>query len=345
MKLLITLDFPPQKGGIQNYLYEIAKHKYSENDIIITSGPKCKDDNKLKSKINRVPTIFYKKASLILMFPLFVKYLISNKRIVIESGNIYSAILPWFLSFFTKTEYDVYTYGTELIPLKKINMKTLILRSILNKANTIYSLLESQKDVLFKITDNRNIKIISPKIEVNLKWKKKEISPKSPLQLLTVGRLVKHKGHNILINAVSKLAIDYNLTIIGSGPEHSNLLEQINNLSLHDKIKIKNNIPKEGLLKYYQSSDIFILPSLELESGREGFGIVLLEAMSNSLPIIASNCGGIPEVLGHGDFGILVEPGNIDSLSQAIMELKRNTSRQRQLSQKAFNHLVENYAW
>lgn len=345
MRLLLSLDFPPEKGGIQNYLFEITNFLYQDNDFIITCGKNNKDDKQLKPTVIRVISFPFKKLSLILMIPAFMKILLFKRNIKVEAGNIYAALLPWIFSFFLKIKYSVYTYGTELTPLKKTSIKTKILRSVLNRAETIYSLLESQSQILYPITKNRNIKVLPPKIDLHTQWEKRENKSSSPLKLLSVGRLVEHKGHSILIRAVSKLNIDYQLTIIGSGDNYNNLITLINDLKLHNKIFIKQNLPKEELSEFYKESDIFVFPSLDLPTGREGFGIVLLEAMSYSLPIIASDSGGISEVLGYGDFGILVPPGNCDELSKAITNLHNDIDLQNKLTEKAFNVLVKNYVW
>lgn len=345
MKLLITLDFPPEIGGIQNYLFQIVKNTYAKDDLILTCGKRGDVDRTIKAKILRVFKLPNKKWSLIIMAPILLKKILKNRLNIIESGNIYAAILPWFLSFFIKINYSIYTYGTELLPLKNKKLKTLLLKSVLNRANKLNTLLESQKLSLQSVTTNKNIEIITPKISLKRKWINKKTDIHKPLNILTVGRLVKHKGHDILIKAVSKLNIDLNLTIIGNGPEKNNLINLIDTLSLHKKVSILCNITDKQLDNFYKNSDIFILPSLKIKSGCEGFGIVLLEAMSYSLPIIASNSGGISEVIGYGKFGTLFESGNIDELCTAITEFIEKSDTYKKITKLAFNHLVDNYVW
>lgn len=345
MRILITLDFPPENGGIQNYLFNIVKHEFNHSDLVITCGKKFKNETNLPPKIKRVIKLPYKKLSLILMIPTLFKLSFLKKIKKFECGNIYGALLPWLLSFFYDIKYSVYTYGTELIPLKKRGIKSFILKSVLNRSDSINALLESQKELINSITSQAKINIIPPKIKINNKWKAHDINRSDKLRILSVGRLVKHKGHEVLLNAISKMDDNYSLTIIGNGPEYKNLSAIIKKKELQHRVTLKNKLSSEKVSESYENADIFVLPSLDLSSGREGFGIVLLEAISHSIPVIASNCGGIPEVLGNGKYGILVAPGNHDELATSIYKLHHNKKLYNQLTKDAFQNLVKNYAW
>jgi glycosyltransferase involved in cell wall biosynthesis len=114
---------------------------------------------------------------------------------------------------------------------------------------------------------------------------------------------------------------------------------------LRDRVLLKAGLTEEEVREEYRKARTFVLPSLEGPSGTEGFGIVLLEAMSYAVPIVASATGGIVEVLDNGSCGLLVEPGNPDALARALLSLWNNTSLGDQLSSKAFHRLIKYYVW
>jgi len=118
----------------------------------------------------------------------------------------------------------------------------------------------------------------------------------------TIGRLVPLKGHLTLIKAFQATLIEYphnQLVIIGDGRERATLEQYIVDHQLTHAVKLSGHInAASSLLK---AMDVFVLPSL-----KEGFGLVLLEAMAAKLPVIASNTGGIPYVL--GELGQLITP-------------------------------------
>lgn len=139
----------------------------------------------------------------------------------------------------------------------------------------------------------------------------------------TIGRLVYSKGHVDLIQAFSKIhqdCPDAVLIILGIGPLEALLNEYIEKLELRHKVFI-NTIEAKQASHFVQAFDSFVFPSAQ-----EGFGLVLLEAMSAQLPIVASNCGGIPEVM--GTTGITV-PLVGDNLSQALLKVYRLSHHER----------------
>lgn len=354
MRLLLTLDFPPEKGGIQKYLYNIVRFQYGNNDhLLICSSPKYKYEtfselNCVVSRITSPLAQLYKKIMILwLIFP-YLKICRKFKgSLVVECGNVYSAIIPWFLFRITGQAYRVYTYGTEIVALRKKTIKNVILGSVLKRAECIYTLGKYTSDLLSGLNSYKNIQIIQPKIRLvrpSLSVKRKNHDSS---QLLSIGRLVKHKGHEWLVRSVNNIPVSrsWHLTIAGSGPDYNYLKTLCRKLNIESRVSIKNDLSDEAISEELVKADIFILPSLFLPTGTEGFGIVLLEAMMYNVPIIASNTGGIPEVLDNGNCGILVEPGNIEDLTSAILRLCHDRLYASELSKRAYNRLVDHYVW
>jgi glycosyltransferase involved in cell wall biosynthesis len=168
-----------------------------------------------------------------------------------------------------------------------------------------------------------------------------------------VGRLAEEKGIDCLIKAMKKVnAADpgVELDIVGDGPMRERLQNLSDSLHLQDLIHFIGNC---AALPYYRGSDIFVLPSLS-----EGLSLSLLEAMACGLPVIASNVEGNREVLdpheadtvippGHylvAEYGIMVNPGDIDGLSSAIVRLVNDDALSHQLHSSARRHVENNYA-
>ncbi|NMA69632.1 MAG: glycosyltransferase [Desulfitobacterium sp.] len=152
--------------------------------------------------------------------------------------------------------------------------------------------------------------------------------PENAFVIGTIARLHPTKGLEYLIEGVKLLHKDYphlHLLIIGEGPLHSELEEQLNKGDLN--YTLTGYLPKayEGL----PAMDLFTLPSLS-----EGMGLVLLEAMQASLPIVATKVGGIPEIINHRDNGLLVPPQDPRALAQAYEELLKNTQLAQKISKK-----------
>ena len=131
-------------------------------------------------------------------------------------------------------------------------------------------------------------------------------------RLITVAILTKVKRLDILLKALANVA-DVELLIVGGGPEEGNLKRMAEDSGLKDKARFLGIVPHKEVWSYLLSSSIFVLPSLS-----EGVPRALLEAMACGLFIIATNVGGIPDVVKDGWNGILVEPNNPNVLTKAI---------------------------
>jgi glycosyltransferase involved in cell wall biosynthesis len=148
--------------------------------------------------------------------------------------------------------------------------------------------------------------------------------------VLFIGRLDVNKGICELIEVIGSLVqngMDLNLLIVGSGDDQ--MVEAcLRENSLDDKGVMVGRA--ENPVPYYQSSDIFVLPS-----AFEGIPLTLLEAMACGLPCVATSVGGMPEVIVDGANGYLVQPGDKESLSQAILRVHGDKIESKGVSEKA----------
>lgn len=146
--------------------------------------------------------------------------------------------------------------------------------------------------------------------------------------ILSIGRLIYYKGFEYLIDAAKKLPDDYIILIGGTGILKEQLIKQITDNHLGNKVKLLGDIPFDHLGEYYRRSDAYCLPSTERS---EAFGVVLIEAMSFGCPIISTNIkgSGVPWVNQNGQTGIVVEPKDSASLAKGIEAItKDNETRQ-----------------
>jgi glycosyltransferase involved in cell wall biosynthesis len=135
-----------------------------------------------------------------------------------------------------------------------------------------------------------------------------------------IANFYKTKGLECLLDAfadIVKKIPDAKLVIIGGGGENLPLSEQADRLHIAHSVIFAGHIPNAW--KYLKAFDLFVLPSL-----KEGFPWVLLEAMAAEVPIVATAVGAVPEILENGSSGIIVPPGDIQKLSDAIVKLLRN---------------------
>jgi phosphatidylinositol alpha-1,6-mannosyltransferase len=353
MRLLLTLDFPPDRGGIQTYLYGIVKHCFESGDRVLVAGVKDSAGVRdgLKTPVRYVRSILERinrKAALAGCVVPYLRLCVRERgRLRVSCGNVYAAVVPWLCMGVTGTPYDVYTYGTELIALRQRSWKSYLLLRVLRSAHRVYTLGSYSQNLLGALGVTRDVEIVPPRIEPRGRVVRTQGGKRDGFSVLTVGRLVPHKGHDILIRAVAELAPYCNCTctIVGAGPGYAALQSLCVTLRLGERIRILRDIFDADLGALYARADAFVLPSRSGLSGTEGFGIVLLEAMAYRVPVIASDTGGIPEVLDYGKCGILVEPGNTAALARAIAGVAAQPGVSMELAENAWRRLQEHYVW
>ena len=155
----------------------------------------------------------------------------------------------------------------------------------------------------------------------------------------TIAELTKNKGLRYLIDAISLIPDSlFLLLIIGDGEDRSRLEKQIADAKLQDHVSLAGFISHAN--QYLKALDVFVLPSL-----KEGLPYVIMEAMAAGLPVIATNVGGMPDMIADGDVGILVPPKDSQALAKAIETLAANPEKRMALGMRAQETIKTKFAF
>lgn len=151
-----------------------------------------------------------------------------------------------------------------------------------------------------------------------------------PMRLLSVGSLVPRKGFDVLIQALAPLtALDWHLNIVGDDTRDVATTHHIKQLiqqhNLFDRIHCAGAVDQETLINYFANADVFVLAS-----HYEGYGMAFAEALAAGLPIIGTTGGAIPDTV-PSSAGILVAPGNVAALTQALQSIMTDDALYKQL--------------
>jgi glycosyltransferase involved in cell wall biosynthesis len=161
--------------------------------------------------------------------------------------------------------------------------------------------------------------------------------------VLFVGRLVYEKGIHVLINAVPKILgskVNAKFIIVGSGYMKEQLLNIVRSMGLEHKVLFEGFLDEATLLKLQMCADVSVVPSLF-----EPFGIVALEAMAAKSPVVASDTGGLSEIIEHDVTGVKVYPNNPDSLAWGITKVLQDEGYAKHLRDNAYQRVQEKYDW
>jgi len=351
--ILLTYDFPPRTGGIARYLHEIARN-FPQGELEVIGLPYKQHaifDNTQKFATSRLHLPqrwdpFEKQLKY--LAPLFFKKLLANPKnhFTICGQAHYSLLLAaWLQRKLKKTPYGVVLYGLEILGAQQRKFPQFY-NYLLKNADLIISISDRTAQIARDIgVSHEKIVIIQPPVEVEklgfdisiteIKERYKLCEKKI---ILTVGRLVERKGHDVMLKAMPQI-IEHIPTahylIIGSGPQESHLRNLANQLNIEKHVTFTGYIPDNELASYYQASSVFAMISRDIpETGdMEGFGIVYLEANLLGLPVIAGRSGGVTDAVIDNKTGLLVTPEDPNEVAHATVRLLNDTELSNRLAE------------
>ena len=246
----------------------------------------------------------------------------------------------------------VTVHGSDLFPLNNSFFKS-IQKNVLDNCDICTVNSEATKNELLKrFPEFKSKVIVIPMgVDTRLFFKKNVKSRfteyKNKKIILFVGRLNEQKGVEYLIKAMkyvnSKIS-NSRLLIIGEGRYKKELQKTADSLNIGN-IEFLGSINQIGLSDYYNTADVFVLPSVTSRIGTEGQGLVLLEAMSCGTPVIGTNTGGIPAIVKNNQTGLLVNERNENELANAIMKILSDKKLSQKLSNNGIKFVKNNYSW
>lgn len=270
-----------------------------------------------------VPRIKEKKIRVLLVPFLFLSLYFHLLKMLPNYDVVHAHwIIPQgIVQSFFKKPYIVTGHGGDVTSLNKGIFKTLKIRC-LKQAQHITVVSKHLENEVRKLYDTENIDVISMGCKTENFGKQFAVpnyfGQGNQKVVLFVGRLAEKKGVTYLIEAMKQ--VDAKLVIVGDGPLRESLEVQAKEQG--DKITFLGAKTHDELKTIYASADLFVAPSVTAKDGdQEGIPTAIMEAMASGLPVVASDSGGISELIKNGENGILVPEKDIPSLARIINEM------------------------
>ena len=339
--LILSPFYEPNVGGVETSLKELTSYLLRDkryNIYVLTYQPITTEargaslEKKGNLEVKRIPWIGYNlfhklEPYPILEFLYITPWLFLNTFIfmlkhrysirTIHAQGFNAAFISRIISMVFKTRTVVSIHA--IYNLKPSSVFTKLVRWTLKKADKVLALsLASKRELV-------NIGLLSAKIDISTNWvdqgvfkpldkseAKKDVNWEGRFIVLFVGRFIKAKGMDLLLEVARQTTRDIYFAFIGDGPRAEMIRKESMDLP---NVLFVGKVNNQNLPLYYNAANILCVPS----QYEEGFGRVILEAVSCGTPVVGANRGGIPEAI-DGTVGVLVEP-NVENLRRVIENL------------------------
>ncbi len=356
MFLIVTRNFPPEIGGMQNLMWGLT-NSLSKIDMIKVFADYSKNfetfDNKVSFSIERVkgPKLLrkYRKSFMINNF------LKKNKKIRCIIADHWKSL----------ENIDIGIKKICLIHSKEINHKkgswlNKRVLKVLNSVNYVVANSNFTKNLAIDLgVSSEKIIVINPGIdpvqkipEEDLK-KAEEIFGEKKNRLITVSRFDKRKNHEKIIMALRNLKEIYPDIVyvcIGYGEEEENIKKLVERLNLSKQVIFLKNISNDFKNALVASSNIFVMPSIIDKKSVEGFGIAYIEAAQFGVPSLGGKDGGESDAIIHEKTGLICDGTSLDQIYSSIDKLLKDRKYKdygklaKENSQKFYwDNIIENY--
>jgi glycosyltransferase involved in cell wall biosynthesis len=156
-----------------------------------------------------------------------------------------------------------------------------------------------------------------------------------------MGRLLFDKGLGVLIEAIAGLPPSYRLQLVGGGPDREPLEQLASNKGVAERVEFAGAVSSQEIPQAFAKIDVMALPSLTRRNWKEQFGRVLIEAMACDTPVIGSDSGEIPNVI--GDAGLVTPEGDAQALAAAIARLGADPALRAELVRRGRQRVLERF--
>ena len=322
--LLLSLDYPPNDGGISRMAGDITRALTSKGCLtrVVTFSA---DNNTGLTRPKADYWVISKHKGLRDLQLMYVANQAGRDTRILATTWNPEATMAMLAG---ARRVSILVHGDEIMEHNDKPLRTWVRRLVFERAHQVICNSKFNEKLVHKIAPNAQTSVLNPGINIErfkASYEKTEIRQKLGLPLgkkilLTVSRLVENKGHETVLRAISSLNAQQRskllYVVIGKGYMLEQLKTLTKQLKIIDQVKFVG-FKDDDLPFWYQASDLFVLTS----TGIEGFGIAFIEAQAAGLAVIGTRCGGIPDAVCEGEGGWLIDEKDTLALASHLKKL------------------------
>jgi phosphatidylinositol alpha-1,6-mannosyltransferase len=360
--LLVSNDFPPRRGGIQSYLYELVERlARSASHTVTVYAPKWKGSDDFDSTADF--EVVRHPGTLMLPEPSVANRMTRLIREHQVDTVWFGAAAPLALMGplarrAGSTRVLASTHGHEvgwsMLPVARTALRrigndadvvTFISRYTRSRFAAAFGPRAAMEHLPPGVDTDRFVPDEVARAELRARYR----LGKRPV-VVCVSRLVPRKGQDMLIRALPAIRQRVNgaaLVIVGGGPYRTALMRLAHNFGVADHVVFTQGVPAEELPAHHAMADVFAMPCRTRGAGMdvEGLGIVYLEASASGVPVVAGRSGGAPETVLDGETGIVVDGWDVGAIAASVGELLADPDQAARMGAAGRQWVVDNWQW
>ena len=319
--LVLTPDFPPSRGGIQELLERVIRHADDLEATVVAMA--CHGDTEFDAvqpySIRRVRWLpKSRRLSFLWLNVVALREALRARPEVVLSGHIVTGLAASAIKRLLRLPSLQYLYADEVRAAPRLA------RFALRSATAVVVISKHTEDIARAagVAPDR-IHLIPPGVRTVSGF---DVEREGPPTLLTVARLEdEYKGHDVVLRALSEIrerVPDVTWVVVGEGSLRPRLEGLASQYGVVEQVEFLGDLSDEKRDRWYRSAHVFLMPSrLPPDGGGEGFGIVYLEAATHGLPVLAGNVAGALDAVVDGETGLLVDPTDHHAVADAATSL------------------------
>lgn len=334
--LLLTLEYPPFKGGVANYYGHLAKYWPQAGNFEVWQPKKYWWG----------------------LIPKLIKYWRQHPDNRVIVGHLLPlGTVALIASWFTKGKYIVVLHGMDFNFAHKKSRKAWISKLILKHSYKVVAANSRVQSLVLERYPNLQTRslVVNPGISEAIIQRdnnlaitlREKYQLQNKLVLLTIGRLVPRKGVDTTLKAISLLSSEERekifYVVVGRGPADDSLRTLAH--TEDSPVLFTGEVDDQEKWSWLDLCDIFVMPAREIAGDFEGFGIVYLEANLYNKPVIAGNSGGVSDAVSHEVNGLLVDPENPKAVAEAIRDLLNHPDKRERLGREGRHRALTEFSW
>lgn len=369
MSILVLMDrFLPDAGGSINWMVNTYS-RWSADEVIFVV-PQCENsksvDTSLPFKVIRVPMSFEN------WDPMRPKSFFSYVSLAVQVQKICrqyyvqqihcAKVLPeglvgCWIHGIKGIPYISYVHGEEILFTQTSRTFSWLAPKVYNRASALISNSSNTKFLLTRIgVAPHHIHVIHPAVDATIfveesekpDWVREQYDLENSKVLLTVGRLQRRKGQDMVIRALAKVheqmpCVKY--VIVGEGEDFSYFKHLAEEVGVDECVVFAGRVGVRELPAFYAASDIFVMPNRQIGGDIEGFGMVFLEASAAGKPVIGGKSGGTNEAILEGITGHRVNGEKADDIAETILHLLSRPDEARRMGTAGRKWVCQERSW